>query len=350
MRLLFFVSCLAMAVACGGDPQRFTDAGVDGPTAQDAATDAPDTDASTIDATELDAAMVDAPEVDAPGVDAPQDANTSDATSDGGFTFPDPAPGVDTPGEHTGTGCPDSNETNFTLNIGAASTHTFSGTITGANGDGEFWVRGPNGETVAGPIETAANGSYAKTLPIFCGMNLVKLVWSNGTCPLVLVYAVDRSTCVTADITATVQWDDLGLDWELHLVRPGGQINTPNDCTWTTCISASPDWGVAGDASDNPHKDIDDTGTYGPENIWLAGPETGRYTVMVEHWGSGTPSSGFVTLNVAGQVYTVSLTGLVSHHVWTAATIDWPAGTVTTGQSTYDCTATWASGCTAAIP
>jgi uncharacterized protein YfaP (DUF2135 family) len=178
----------------------------------------------------------------------------------------------------------------------------------------------------------------------------VKLVWNNGMCPLVLVYAVDRSTCVTADITATVQWDDVGLDWELHLIRPGGQINTSNDCTWTTCISSSPDWGVAGDTADNPHKDIDDTGTYGPENIWLAGPETGRYTVMVEHWGAGAPSAGFVTLNVGGQVYTVSITGLVSHHVWTAATIDWPAGTVTTSQNDYDCTATWASGCTAAIP
>jgi hypothetical protein len=44
------------------------------------------------------------------------------------------------------------------------------------------------------------------------------------------------------------------------------------------------------------------------------------------------------------------MTGLVSHHVWTAATIDFPGGTVTTAQSTFDCTATWSSGCTAMIP
>jgi uncharacterized protein YfaP (DUF2135 family) len=336
MRVMLFVCCLAVASACAGDAQRFADAGADGPTSADATTDAGDD--PVVDAPLADA-PIDATEVDAPGVDGPQ------------ATFPDPAPGIDTPGEHGGTSCPDSNQTSFTLSIGAASTHTFSGQITGAVGDGEFWVSGPSGETVGGPIETAANGSYAKTLPIFCGANLVKLVWNNGTCPLVLVYAVDRATCVTADITATVQWDDQGLDWELHLIKPGGRINDPaTDCTWTTCISASPDWGVVGDTADNPHKDIDNTGTFGPENIWLAGPETGRYTVMVEHWGGGLPSAGFVTLNVGGQVHTVNITGLVSRHVWTAATIDWPAGTVTTTQSTYDCTATWSSGCTAMIP
>ena len=206
-------------------------------------------------------------------------------------------------------------------------------------------------ETVAGTVETDGDGDYQKTLPIFCGANLVKLVWNNGTCPLVLVYEVERATCVTADITATIQWDDLGLDWELHLVKPGGRINDPaTDCTWTTCISSSPDWGVPGDPSDDPHKDIDNTGNYGPENIWLAGPETGRYTVLVEHWGGGQPSSGFVTLNVGGQVHTVAITGLVSRHVWTAATIDWPAGTVTTSQATFDCTASWSSGCTAVLP
>src|SRR5687768_3351479 len=48
-----------------------------------------------------------------------------------------------------------------------------------------------------------------------------------------------------AEIAVDMHWDDLGLDWELHLVKPGGRINDAlTDCTWTTCIYSSPDWGV----------------------------------------------------------------------------------------------------------
>lgn len=366
MRTIIVSAALAMAAACGNSTT-FTDAAGSGSNADARITaDASDLDAATSDAASADAASADAASADAAsdaGAAADAEPDTmldpmsdagADAAPDGGATgVVDPAPGYDTPGEYTGAGCPDSNQSSFTLSVGAASAYTFTGTITGNVGDGVFYVRGPNGETVGGPLETAANGSYAKTLPLFCGANIVKLVWNNGTCPLVLVYAVNRTTCVTADITATVQWDDLGRDWELHLIKPGGHINdNATDCTWTSCIGSSPDWGVVGDATDNPHKDIDNTGSYGPENIWLAGPETGTYTVMVEHWNSsGSPlSDGFVTLNVAGKSYTIAIQDLAPDHVWTAATIDWPSGVVTTSQAIHDCTANWSSGCRDAIP
>jgi len=358
---------MAVAVGCGGSPTMFTDAAgsgsnadaaivadASGDAAADASADAAASDAAITDASP-DAAPDDAADDASPDtmLDPVPDAR-ADAAPDAGSTGAiDPAPGLDTPGEYTGPGCPDSNQTTFTLAVGAASAYTFTGTITGNVGDGVFYVHGPNGETVGGPLETAANGSYAKTLPLFCGANIVKLVWNNGTCPLVLVYAVNRTTCVTADITATVQWDDLGRDWELHLIKPGGHINdNATDCTWTSCIGSSPDWGVIGDATDNPHKDIDNTGAYGPENIWLAGPEAGTYTVMVEHWNAaGSPlSDGFVTLNVAGQSYTIAIQDLAPDHVWTAATIDWPSGVVTTSQAIHDCSANWSSGCRDVIP
>ena len=157
-----------------------------------------------------------------------------------------------------------------------------------------------------------------------------------------------------ADLAVTVFWDDAGLDWELHLVKPGGQINDSvnlTDCTWTTCISSSPDWGVIGDAFDDPHKDIDDVDTQGPERIWMANPENGTFTVMVEHWGSGSAESdGYVTILAGGVEHMVEMQNLASHHVWTVATIEMPAGTVTTSTETYDCNASWAGGCTAAIP
>ena len=157
---------------------------------------------------------------------------------------------------------------------------------------------------------------------------------------------------VPGDIEIVLQWDDLGDDWELHLVKPGGSINdNATDCTWTSCVSASPDWGVLGDPVDDPHKDFDDVDQFGPERVWLANPEAGTYTVLVEHWGTGLPESdGSVTLDVGGQIVSVSMSDLAPQHVWTAARIAWPSGTITPTQDVFDCTASWAGGCTATLP
>ncbi|HTJ42018.1 MAG TPA: hypothetical protein VL463_07960 [Kofleriaceae bacterium] len=310
------------------------------------------------------ATLFDAPQGDAAGADASVAADAPpptidatppapDAAPDPRIGLDDPAPGVDTTGANGGSGCPTSTETTFTIDAGTATSWHFAGTVTGAVGDGTFWVKGPNGEIVGGALETDAGGNYGKTVPIFCGDNEVKLVWNNGTCPLVLVYDLTHSGCTPSDFTITVQWDAIGRDWELHLIRPGGKINdNATDCTWTSCIGSSPDWGVVGDATDDPHKDIDNTGAYGPENVWLSKPETGTYTVMVEHWnGGGDPSSdGFVTLNIAGTPHTIAIQDLAPYRVWTAATIDWPGGAVHTTQDVHDCSANWSSGCRDPIP
>lgn len=155
-----------------------------------------------------------------------------------------------------------------------------------------------------------------------------------------------------ADFNIAVWWDDLGLDWELHLVKPSGRINdNATDCTWTSCVGHSPDWGAVGDPVDDPHKDYDNTGEYGPERIWMADPEVGTYTVLVEHWGAGqSGSSGYVTVDIDGTVTTVSMNGLAPQHVWTVATIEWPSGVVTPSQAVFDCSASWSSGCTAPLP
>lgn len=155
-----------------------------------------------------------------------------------------------------------------------------------------------------------------------------------------------------ADIAISLFWDDLGLDWELHLVKPGGQINdNATDCTWTSCIYTSPDWGIMGDASDDPHKDIDDTDTHGPERIWQADPENGVFTVLVEHWGSGSDEAdGHVKILAGGVETTVYMENLRSHHVWTVATIELPSGVVTTTDAVYDCSANWSAGCLTPLP
>lgn len=233
-----------------------------------------------------------------------------------------------------------------------ASTMTFEGTVTGASGPGVYYVASGS-QAISGTVPTdSSSGAFSVELPLFCGEQTVKLVWNNGDCAVAAVSRVVRIDCSADDIRLTVTWDDLGDDFELHLIKPGGRINdNATDCTWTSCINSSPDWGVAGDATDNPRKDVDNTGYYGPENIYYSNPEPGTYTVMVEHWGGGSADTdGEVIFNVAGRTYSVTITDLSPRFVWTAGTIEWPSGEVTTSQDVYDCTANWSSGCKAEIP
>ncbi len=281
-----------------------------------------------------------------------QDALVQDPGGSPEVTIVDPAPDHDIPGSYLdGTDCPQSDITVFTIDAGSASSYRFAGTVTGATGDGAFYVAGPAGEEISGTIPTA-DGSYDLTIPLFCGAQKVKLAWTSATCQHVVVLEVTRKECTATDIQVTLTWDALGRDWELHLVKQGGRINdNATDCTWTSCISTSPDWGVAGNAADNPRKDVDNTGAFGPENVYLSGAEPGTYTVMVEHWASGDPkSSGQVILNVKGNVVTVPIRELAYKHVRTAATIAWPSGAITPIDQDYDCSANWSSGCKADIP
>ena len=264
----------------------------------------------------------------------------------------DPAPTRTAPGEYSCAGCPDADITEFTLDLGSATSQTFAGTVTGAVGNGEFYLESADGQSIGGAIPTNG-GAYSFTLPLFCGTQLLKCVWSNDAGKYVAVVQIVTKDCVQADIRLTLTWDANGSDFELHLIKEGGRINdNATDCTWTSCIGQGPDWGVMGDTSDDPRKDVDNTGNYGPENIFYAKPEAGRYTVMVEHWGAGTPDAdGQVTINLIDeQPTTIDITNLTSHHVFTAATIDWPSKKVTPVASDHDCTANWSGGCLDAIP
>jgi hypothetical protein len=145
----------------------------------------------------------------------------------------------------------------------------------------------------------------------------------------------------------------LALGLGLILVAPGDRITDAiTDCTWNTCIAAGVDWGVIGDATDDPRKDVDNTGNYGPENTFYPRPEDGTYAVMVEHWAAGMPDAdGQVTINLLDRPpVVIPITDLAPHHVFTAATIEWPSKAVTVVGTDYDCTANWLSGCQDMIP
>lgn len=264
----------------------------------------------------------------------------------------DIAPEFNTPGAYRCPTCPDIAGATFESSLGAVTSTDLSGTVTNAVGNGQFYVRGRNNEEVVGTISTAADGTFSTTTPLFCGEQLVKCLWNNAAGRYVLVQRIITTNCVDADIRVTISWDDKARDLELHLIKPGGRINTPTDCTWTTCIGAGPDWGVPSDASDDPKKDVDNTGAFGPENIFLAKPESGVFHVMVEHWAAGEPlNAARLIINVKGKGATVfDRRDLVTQHVWRAATISWPEGTVTKVDTDYDCSATWSRGCTAQLP
>jgi uncharacterized protein YfaP (DUF2135 family) len=282
---------------------------------------------------------------------------TSDGGTDGGLSgtaptaFPDPAPQFTRPGEYGCAGCPDSAADTFTRALTAVTTTTLAGTIQGAVGNGRWYVQSASGQAFGGELPTSADtGDFDLNVPLFCGTQLVKCLWSNETGNYVQVIEVVVSDCVEPDLRVTTSWDEAGQDLELHLVRPGGRINGDGDCTWTSCVGQSPDWGVAGDPTDNPLKDVDDTGPFGPENVLLAKPESGTYHVLVEYWSTGAPSTGRVVIQLKGKTWVQEIVGLQPKQVWQAATIRWPEGVVTTGTETFDCSGSWSSGCTAALP
>ncbi|MBN1605687.1 MAG: hypothetical protein JW940_03600 [Polyangiaceae bacterium] len=275
------------------------------------------------------------------------------AAGSGEITIEDPAPFAAEPGETSE--CEDAPATDLTVfehTDVTESTMTFEGTVTDASGPGTYYVSAGT-QAISGTVPTdSSSGEFSVKLPLFCGEQTVKLVWTNEDCRVAAVSRVVRTGCDTDDIRLTLSWDELGDDFELHLIKPGGRINdNKTDCTWSNCIGAGPDWGVKGDTTDDPRKDVDDEDAYGPENIYYDGPEDGTYTVMVEHMGDGSSQAdGKVIFNVAGRTYEASIENLAPGSVWTAGTIEWPGGEVTTSQYVYDCTATWSSGCKAEIP
>ncbi|MBI4820586.1 MAG: hypothetical protein HY791_30255 [Deltaproteobacteria bacterium] len=309
--------------------------------------DARPEDARPEDAVGLDIEVPDAGDVVRPDAEVRPDGDVEPALC----AAPEPPL---TAGSTDCAGCPTSDPTpsSFQLVLGQVTTVTLSGNLLGATGDGIYTVIGAGGRRIDGPVPVNAGG-WSVTVPLFCGAQQVALTFCNEAGVHRLVFDVSTE-CSEPDLRLTISWDELGDDWELHLIQEGGRINDPaTDCTWTTCLGGGLDWGVLGDATDDPVKDVDDVDGYGPENITLTRPAPGTYTVMVEHWGtSGSPGSdGEAILNVVGQApIVVPITDLPPHWVRTVATVSFPGGAVVTSAAVHDCTQNWSGGCLDPIP
>jgi hypothetical protein len=269
-------------------------------------------------------------------------------------TLPDdPAPEANTVGETGCDGCPDIDISSFEQNLGEITSNTFSDVVSNVTGDGEFYLVTPEGRSILGEIPTdISTGLYSVEIPLFCGDQFLKRIWTNASGKYILVTKLTTTNCDIPDIRSVLTWDAQGSDWELHLIKENGRINdNETDCTWTSCINSSPDWGMVGDASDNPKKDVDNTGSFGPENIFLSSPENGTYTIAVEHWGRGSADSdGQVVLFVKDTAQLFKISNLAPGHVWIVATIKWPEGIITEINTDHDCNSNWSSGCQDAIP
>jgi hypothetical protein len=297
---------------------------------------------------------------DAADDDAADDDAGDDDSGDDDVAVEDPCPGLTTPGEYECKGCPDIELPGnyvFEIELDNSGTWTFSSADTGPVadnvGNGTWYLE----RTAAipgmniGPISTSGKGAFGVLMPIFCDTQLMKGAWSNPSGTYCVVHELDNFNCGEADIRVTITWGPAVYDLELHLIRQGGQINNHDggnyDCTWT---NMDPDWGVQGDVTDNPHKDVDDTGEYGIENIWLTNPENVVYDVMVEYWASGDPSTPQVVFNVDGQTTVAAVQNLMPQEVWHVATIDWTNHSVTLINNVIDCSGDWSSGCLMDIP
>lgn len=129
-------------------------------------------------------------------------------------------------------------------------------------------------------------------------------------------------------------WTYRGDDMDLHLLAPSGLPRTRTDCYFGNCQRpAILDWGQAGYAGDNPHLDLDDIPGTGPENINIAVPAPGTYTVFVHDYPGSTyngPNPVTVRVYINGSLQATFNHTISGENVdWYVCDIDWPSGTIT---------------------
>ncbi len=193
----------------------------------------------------------------------------------------------------------------------------------------------PQGSSATMPPGNAVRSGFT---PDNAGLYVGRLVVTNSAGVQSEACEAELEAIPAQNLWVEMYWDQAGDDMDLHLLAPGGAPRSDDDCYYVNCNESQGDvldWGVQGNAIDNPRLDLDDISGTGPENINIDNPDAsgGGFTVMVHDYSSGGPTS---PTNVTVNVY---LNGQLAYTDTRAisgedddvyfAQIDWNAGTVT---------------------
>lgn len=161
-------------------------------------------------------------------------------------------------------------------------------------------------------------GPYEVQLQVTNAMGLVS---SPAKCPI--------EGIPDDEIHIELSWDGPRADLDLHLLdgRDAQLFEKPGDCTW---CNPNPSWGSGG-SGDDPRLDLDDRGGYGPENINIRTPASGRYEVAVHYFeehGDG-PVTATVKVFLGREIEPVSIVSrsLERNDVWRVGLVNWPEAT-----------------------
>ncbi|HUU03812.1 MAG TPA: choice-of-anchor D domain-containing protein [Myxococcota bacterium] len=192
---------------------------------------------------------------------------------------------------------------------------------------------------VAFPAGSAATlvgiGANRSTQVDLAGSYTAQLVVENDIGQVSEPCTATTSVTPTQDLWIEMYWTHAGDDMDLHLLAPGGTPRTSSDCFFSNCVGMffTPDWGQLGYDGDDPHLDQDDIPHTGAENISIADPADGVYTVFVNDYPGSVydpPNKVYVNVYIDGALVAGFDKDISGENVdWYVCEIDWPSGVIT---------------------
>jgi len=191
-------------------------------------------------------------------------------------------------------------------------------------------VSSPSGSSVRMP--TGSSATRSGFMPDLAGEYVGRLTVTTDDGRISEPCEVTLESIPAEDLWVEMFWAVSNDDMDLHLLAPGGSLESSSDCYYANCTRGL-SWGASGTA-DDPYLDLDDIPGTGPENINIAAPQAGVYTVYVHDYSYSTPDYyGANAVTVRVYINGVKLydqtKNISDDNSYTAfASIDWNSGTV----------------------
>jgi hypothetical protein len=191
-------------------------------------------------------------------------------------------------------------------------------------------VSSPTGSSVRMP--TGSSATRGGFMPDLAGEYVGRLTVTTDDGRISDPCEVVLESIPAEDLWVEMFWAVSNDDMDLHLLGPGGSLESNGDCYFANCTRGL-SWGASG-TTDDPYLDLDDIPGTGPENINIAAPQSGVYTVYVHDYSFSTPDyygANAVTVRVyinGAKLYdqTKNISDDGSYTAF--ASIDWSSGTV----------------------